>query len=97
MLEIGDFVGISTDLQINPNSISHTGHCKNVNTLSYMKHVQEVSQSDLQPVKIRLVHFLGMFQLWQLRIKVLKFLHWQSMEFPFLPISYNGQWFILFE
>ena len=35
----------------------------------------------LQAVKIRLGHFLGMFHVWELRIKLLKFLQWQSMEF----------------
>ena len=39
-----------------------------------MKHFQEVSKSDLQAVKIRLEHFLEMFHVWQLRIKLLDFL-----------------------
>ena len=33
-----------------------------------MKYSQEVSKSDLQAVKIRLEHFLGMFHVWQARI-----------------------------
>ena len=41
--------------------------------LSYLKHFQEVSQSDLQAVKIWLGHFLEMFHVWQLRIKLFKF------------------------
>ena len=40
--------------------------------LSHMKHTQEVSKSDLQAVKIQLEHFLGIFHVWQLRIKLLK-------------------------
>ena len=38
-----------------------------------MKHTQEVSKSwNLQAVKIQLGHFLTMFHVWQLRIKLLK-------------------------
>ena len=37
-----------------------------------MKHTQEVSKSDLQGVKILFGDFLGMFHIWQLRIKLLK-------------------------
>ena len=44
-----------------------------------MKHSQEVSRSDLQTVKIRLGHFLGMFHVWKVRIKLFKFLQWKSM------------------
>ena len=44
-----------------------------------MKHSQELSKSDLQAVKIRLGQFLGMFNVWELRIKLLKFLQWESM------------------
>ena len=43
-----------------------------------MKHFQEVSKSDLQAVKIWLEYFLGMFHVRQLRIKLLKFLQWES-------------------
>ena len=44
--------------------------------LFHMKHSQELyqsDQSDLQVVKIWLGHFLRMFHVWQLRIKLLKF------------------------
>ena len=49
------------------------------NHLLHMKHFQEVSKSDLQAEKIWLEHFLGMVHVWQLRIKLLKFLQWESM------------------
>ena len=39
-----------------------------------MKYSRELSKSDLQAVKIRLGHFLGMFYVGQLRIKQLKFI-----------------------
>ena len=44
-----------------------------------MKHLQEVSKSDLQAVKIWLGHFLQMFHVWELLINLLKFLQWESM------------------
>ena len=48
---------------------------------SYMKHFQEMSQSDLQAVKIWLGHFLEMFHVGELRIKVLKFYNGSQLEF----------------
>ena len=47
-------------------------------SLSYIKHFQKVSQSDLQAVKIRLGHFLEMFHVWEPRIKLLKFYNWSQ-------------------
>ena len=44
-----------------------------------MKHTQDVFKSDLQAVKIQIEHILGMFHVWQLRFKLLKFLQWESM------------------
>ena len=58
-----------------------------------MKHCQEVSKSDLQALKIWLRHFLGMFHMWELRIKLLKFLQWKSMgvhDFPVVKIGLMG-------
>ena len=43
---------------------------------------KKCTKSDLQAVKIRLVCFLGMFHVWQLRIKLLKF-QWR-FHFPYL-------------
>ena len=40
---------------------------------------QELSKSDLQALKIWLVHSLGKFGMWKASIKLLKFLQWQSM------------------
>ena len=50
-----------------------------------MKYSQEVSES--QAVKIQLGHFLGMFHLQELRIKLLKFLQYVFMIFPMLEIG----------
>ena len=45
----------------------------------WIGHSQELSKSDLQAGKIRLVQFLGMFHISELRIKPLNFLQWQSI------------------
>ena len=58
--------------------------------LSYMKPSQEVSKSDLQAVKIRLGHFLEMFHVWQLRIKLLKFYNGSQWGLWFIPLSQIG-------
>ena len=50
--------------------------------LPHMKHTQEVSKSDLQAVKMWMIYFSGMFHVWQLRIKLLKF-QW-GFHFPYL-------------
>ena len=59
--------------------------------LSYTKNPQEVSKSylpvDLPAVKIRLTHFLGMFHVRQLRIKLWKFVKWVFMIFPLPEIE----------
>ena len=48
--------------------------------LSHMKYSHELYQSDLQALKIRLGHFLRMFHVWQLWIKLSKF-QWR-IHFP---------------
>ena len=35
-------------------------------------------------LRIRLGHFLGMFHVWQLRIKLLNFLQWESVVCVFM-------------
>ena len=61
------------------------------------KQTQEVYQSDLQALNIRLVHFLGIFNMRRPRNKVLNLLQWQSIETLVCPFFYNGSLFILLE
>ena len=50
-------------------------------------HIHKKSSSQIyKQWKSDLEHFLGMFHVWQLRIKLLKCLQWQSMGIPFCPI-----------
>ena len=72
-------------------------HCKNFNSLILNSHtwniVKKCPKSDLQALKIWLGHFLTMFHLWEFRIKLLKFLQWQSMgvhDFPIVKIGLMG-------
>ena len=47
---------------------------------SLMKHSHELFRSHPQAMKIRLGEFLGVFHVWALTIKLLKYSQWQSME-----------------
>ena len=56
-------------------------HCKKLDSLilslSFMKHSQKVSKSDFQAGESLTLTLLGMFLVWERRIKLLKFLQWE--------------------
>ena len=58
-------------------------HCKNFNSLILTSHTWNIPRKCPSQIykqwKSWLGHFLGMFHVWEVRIKLLKFLQWKSM------------------
>ena len=72
-------------------------HCKNFNSLILSSHtwniVKKCPSQIYKHSKSDLDTFLTMFHVWELRIKLLKFLQWQSMgvhDFPIVKIGLMG-------